>query len=309
MSVISTERLREMEVLDMAGNRLASIKDLLIDPQSGQTRYAVLAVGPAGLAGAFGIGERMIAVPYAVLQLDSGQLVLQRDATVLAAAPSFPPSQPPDFNHSYEARLADYWSVPHYWEADLADSDSITAGDLVERALSSIPASASLHEIATALVSQRAEAAQVVDAQGQYLGVITLRDVGAAVGQRTASAPISPRTPDVERATAQNAPAETPSSHVDPEQSDTPARTESARSSAAPTNRDEQPDATSVRMRTPADTTPVSEATSIEHPSGEPNDRPRTTMTGQPDTIRCQQCSATNRLGARFCANCGAQMR
>lgn len=117
MDVISSERIRAMEVLDSGGARLGSVKDLLIDLWTGRVRYVVVAAASHRLAGALGLGERLVAIPLEALRRDNGQLTLPRGVSALAGAPAFAASRPPAFDDDYERELATYWRSPMAFDA------------------------------------------------------------------------------------------------------------------------------------------------------------------------------------------------
>lgn len=117
MDIISSERIRAMEVLDSGGARLGSVKDLLIDLWTGRVRYVVVAAASHRLAGALGLGERLVAIPLEALRRDNGQLTLPRGVTALAGAPAFAASRPPAFDDDYERELATYWRSPMAFDA------------------------------------------------------------------------------------------------------------------------------------------------------------------------------------------------
>lgn len=311
MSMLSTERMREMELLDAAGVRLGSVKDLLLDPQTGRVRYAVIAIGHTGIAGALGIGGRLVAIPYSVLRLDSGQLVLQRNASIIAGAPSFPPSQPPDFDRTYESQLSKYWGVPAYWEAEAADVNVLTAGELLEPSAPAVSATARLPEIAAALVTQRAEAIRVIDDQGRFLGVVTLRAIGAVIGGLNAGAPNAPdQTPTERRPLVLEHEVPTPGviakdavpAHAEPERAAATSATD-----VAPI----RTTASGTAMGAPARAS--ASAQSNAQPVGEAPSAPSTvarSASGRPSrTAACPKCGAANRVDAGFCSGCGAPLR
>lgn len=78
---------------DLQGERLGEITDVVFDIATGQVVYAVLSVG-----GALGIGEKLFAVPWNILQrADHGQQ-LRLDASVerLKSASGFDKDNWPD---------------------------------------------------------------------------------------------------------------------------------------------------------------------------------------------------------------------
>lgn len=68
-NVLTSERLTEMTVKGSAGEDIGQIKQLLIDPQSGQIQGVVVSVG-----GFLGIGAKDVALDWQQLQIGSDQI-------------------------------------------------------------------------------------------------------------------------------------------------------------------------------------------------------------------------------------------
>ncbi|MBZ2209897.1 PRC-barrel domain-containing protein [Massilia soli] len=81
--------------------KLGDIKEIMLDMRNGQVAYAVLAFG-----GFLGMGEKLFAVPWQALHLDTvnKRFVLNVDKQRLSNAPGFDPDAWPDMS---EARWAD----------------------------------------------------------------------------------------------------------------------------------------------------------------------------------------------------------
>jgi sporulation protein YlmC with PRC-barrel domain len=82
-------------VVNGAGEDLGDIKEIMLDMDTGQVAYAVLAFG-----GFLGLGEKLFAVPWQALQLDIVQkrFVLDVDKDRLKSAPGFDPANWPDMS-------------------------------------------------------------------------------------------------------------------------------------------------------------------------------------------------------------------
>jgi sporulation protein YlmC with PRC-barrel domain len=74
---------------------LGDIKEIMIDMRSGQVAYAVLSFG-----GFLGIGEKLFAVPWQAMHLDTvnKRFVLNVDKAKLKNAPGFDPDAWPDMS-------------------------------------------------------------------------------------------------------------------------------------------------------------------------------------------------------------------
>ncbi|WP_288378986.1 PRC-barrel domain-containing protein [uncultured Massilia sp.] len=82
-------------VVNDAEEDLGDIKDIMLDMQTGQVAYAVLAFG-----GFLGIGEKLFAVPWQALHLDTvnKRMVLNVDKERLKGAPGFDKDAWPDMS-------------------------------------------------------------------------------------------------------------------------------------------------------------------------------------------------------------------
>jgi len=76
---------------------LGDIKEIMLDMRNGQVAYAVLAFG-----GFLGMGEKLFAVPWQALHLDTAnkRFVLNVDKDRLSNAPGFDPDAWPDMSEA-----------------------------------------------------------------------------------------------------------------------------------------------------------------------------------------------------------------
>ncbi len=85
--------LMDEDVVNRNEENLGDIKEIMLDMRSGQVAYAVLAFG-----GMLGMGEKLFAVPWQALQLDTvnKRFVLDISKDRLESAPGFDPDAWPD---------------------------------------------------------------------------------------------------------------------------------------------------------------------------------------------------------------------
>ena len=83
------------KVVNGQGDKLGDIKEIMLDMRTGHVAYAVLAFG-----GFLGLGEKLFAVPWQALQLDTVDkcFVLNVDKDRLKTAPGFDPDNWPDMS-------------------------------------------------------------------------------------------------------------------------------------------------------------------------------------------------------------------
>jgi sporulation protein YlmC with PRC-barrel domain len=84
--VLSTSSLSGDNVVNPEGEDLGSIKDFMIDMDEGRIAYAVLSYG-----GALGFGDKLFAIPYDALSIDTDneRFVLDVSEEQLDNAPGF----------------------------------------------------------------------------------------------------------------------------------------------------------------------------------------------------------------------------
>jgi sporulation protein YlmC with PRC-barrel domain len=104
--LLSCSSLCGDKVRNTKGEHLGEIKELMIDLQKGSVEYGVLSFG-----GILGLGDKLFAVPWGAMALDTAEkvFVLDVDKEYLKKAPGFDKDRWPDFaspafrkqHHSY----------------------------------------------------------------------------------------------------------------------------------------------------------------------------------------------------------------
>lgn len=107
--VISSDRVEGTDVFNIAGDKLGSIDDLMIDKRTGQVRYAVLEFG-----GFLGMGKDRYPLPWGMLKYDTTRdgYVVPLDKGQLERAPRYAHDDRPVYNDEYGRRVNDYYGVP-----------------------------------------------------------------------------------------------------------------------------------------------------------------------------------------------------
>ena len=84
--VLSASSLASDDVYNPQGDKLGSIKELMLDIESGNICYAVLSFG-----GFLSLGEKLFAVPWSALTVDTKnkRLIMDTDEERLKKAPGF----------------------------------------------------------------------------------------------------------------------------------------------------------------------------------------------------------------------------
>lgn len=113
-STLSAGTLIGDEVINLSGEKVGSIKDIMLDIETGRIAYAVLSCG-----GFLGIGDKLFAVPWNSLSLDADKhaFVFDVDKDRLKQAPGFDKDNWPDMSdRTWGAGVHDYYGVSPYWE-------------------------------------------------------------------------------------------------------------------------------------------------------------------------------------------------
>jgi len=85
-TLIAADKVKGANVYNLAGDRLGSVDDIMIDKVSGRAIYAVMSFG-----GFLGMGEMYHSLPWATLKYDveKGGYVVNLDKKQLEGAPSY----------------------------------------------------------------------------------------------------------------------------------------------------------------------------------------------------------------------------
>ena len=97
------------DVYNHKSEDLGDIKEIMLDIRTGKVRYAVLSFG-----GFLGMGEKLFAVPWAALTLDTmnKRFVLKVEKEKLSSAPGFDKDKWPDMaDRSWSEEIHAYYEV------------------------------------------------------------------------------------------------------------------------------------------------------------------------------------------------------
>jgi sporulation protein YlmC with PRC-barrel domain len=111
--VMAAATLDGNKVLSTDGHEVGKVKDIMLDVQTGRIAYVVLSSG-----GFFGIGDRLFAIPWSALMLDTdrGCFLLNASAQHIKDAPGFDNEQWPTMaDRGWAASIHDYYGSEPYW--------------------------------------------------------------------------------------------------------------------------------------------------------------------------------------------------
>lgn len=107
--LIASDKVEGTEVFDRQGEKLGTVRKLMIGKIDGQVRYAVM-----GFGGLFGMGEDNYPLPWDSLEFDT-QLggyklkSLSKDELDKDKAPSFGRDEQPDWSNDFDERIRLYY--------------------------------------------------------------------------------------------------------------------------------------------------------------------------------------------------------
>lgn len=108
-TLVSASTLSNDDVYNRQGEKLGSIKDLMMDIHSGRVCYAVLSFG-----GFLSLGEKLFAVPWSALAVDTEnkRLLLDTNEERLKDAPGFDKDNWPNMaDPSWEKSIHSYYGT------------------------------------------------------------------------------------------------------------------------------------------------------------------------------------------------------
>src|SRR3954447_24519014 len=111
--LIESDRVEGTAVYDRKGNKMGSVKRLMIDKKTGQVAYTVLSFG-----GFLGLGSEEYTVPWNKLDYDTSLRGFRPDITEQHLPGSSGFSRGHDYDcaeRKRERELHDYWKSPYYW--------------------------------------------------------------------------------------------------------------------------------------------------------------------------------------------------
>lgn len=112
--VMAAETLQGDDVVNLQGDKLGTIEDIMLDVGSGRVAYAVLSFG-----GLLGIGDKLFAVPWSALTLDADRkcFVLDVPKERLQGAPGFDKDHWPSMaDQSWASQVYSYYNQQPYWQ-------------------------------------------------------------------------------------------------------------------------------------------------------------------------------------------------
>ncbi len=112
--VMAADTLQGDKVVNIDGDDLGNIENIMLDVRGGRIAYAVLSFG-----GVMGIGDKLFAIPWEALTLDADRecFVLDIDKERLKNAPGFDKDHWPSMAEpSWATEVYSYYNSRPYWK-------------------------------------------------------------------------------------------------------------------------------------------------------------------------------------------------
>ena len=112
-SVLGASTLKGNVVKNLAGEKLGTIEEFMIDLETGRIGYCVLSFG-----GVLGIGDKLFAIPYKAMTLDTRDHTFTLDVAKgrLEGAPGFDKNAWPDMtDRAWGERVYGFYDIRPYW--------------------------------------------------------------------------------------------------------------------------------------------------------------------------------------------------
>lgn len=111
-SLIAADKVNGTNVYNMAGEKLGTVDDVMLDKVSGRAIYAVMSFG-----GFLGMGEKHNPLPWATLKYDEqkGGYMINMDKKQLQNSPSFDRNSDFKWTPDYGREVDNYYKATSYW--------------------------------------------------------------------------------------------------------------------------------------------------------------------------------------------------
>jgi sporulation protein YlmC with PRC-barrel domain len=111
-NLIAADKVDGTSVYNLAGDKLGTVEDIMIDKISGRAIYAVMSFG-----GFLGMGEKHHPLPWATLKYDTVKegYLINMDKKQLQDAPNYDTNSAFQWTPEYGRRVDSYYKTPTYW--------------------------------------------------------------------------------------------------------------------------------------------------------------------------------------------------
>ena len=111
-NLIAADKVDGTNVFNVAGDKLGTVEDIMIDKISGRAIYAIMSFG-----GFLGMGTKHHPLPWSTLKYDMLKegYVINMDKKQLQDAPTYDGTLDFEWTPDYGRKVDEYYHVPTYW--------------------------------------------------------------------------------------------------------------------------------------------------------------------------------------------------
>jgi sporulation protein YlmC with PRC-barrel domain len=111
-NLIAADKVDGTNVYNLAGEKLGTVEDVMIDKISGRAVYAVMSFG-----GFLGMGEKHHPLPWTTLKYDAqkGGYMINMDKKLLQNAPTYDMNSEFKWTPEYGRKVDSYYKAPSNW--------------------------------------------------------------------------------------------------------------------------------------------------------------------------------------------------
>ena len=111
-NLIAADKVDGTNVYNLAGEKLGTVEDVMIDKISGRAVYAVMSFG-----GFLGMGEKHHPLPWTTLKYDAqkGGYLVNMDKKLLQNAPTYDMNSEFKWTSEYGRKVDSYYKTPSNW--------------------------------------------------------------------------------------------------------------------------------------------------------------------------------------------------
>jgi sporulation protein YlmC with PRC-barrel domain len=157
---LPTTTIKGSKVINVNGEHLGMLEEVMIDPEEGKIAYAVLSFG-----GLLGIGNKLFAIPWEVLESSRGDYILRIDKSVLEKTEGFDKEEW-SLTHDELVKVYAYFGIQPYWQTKMG---------IVEKT--------QYMEIGDFLPTTTIKGSKVVNVKEEHLGIIEELMIDAEKGK------------------------------------------------------------------------------------------------------------------------------
>lgn len=131
--VMAASTLDGDKILSTDGEEIGKVKEIMLDVQAGRIAYVVMSCG-----GFLGIGDKLLAIPWSALTLDTDRkcFLLSVTSESVKNAPGFDKDHWPAMaDVAWASELHDYYRTSPYWNSNMerVETTGVASGTVPDR--------------------------------------------------------------------------------------------------------------------------------------------------------------------------------